>query len=52
MSSVKSICHPELLPEGSPWTCPYERLECTLGMHIVNVVVFSSTKAGGITICH
>jgi glycerol uptake facilitator-like aquaporin len=22
-TSIENICHPELLPPGSPWTCPY-----------------------------
>ncbi|KAG6523361.1 hypothetical protein ZIOFF_013217 [Zingiber officinale] len=25
LHSIKNICQPDLLPEGSPWTCPSER---------------------------
>ncbi|XP_058068216.1 oligopeptide transporter 5-like [Magnolia sinica] len=36
LSTVKNICEPKLLPPGSPWTCPTER------------VVFSITSTWGI----
>lgn len=26
LESVENICIPELLPQGSPWTCPYDRV--------------------------
>lgn len=26
LESVKNICHKDLLPEGSPWTCPSDRV--------------------------
>ncbi|KAH9316609.1 hypothetical protein KI387_025236, partial [Taxus chinensis] len=26
LESVENMCNPELLPEGSPWTCPYDRV--------------------------
>ncbi|CAL9181921.1 unnamed protein product [Musa hybrid cultivar] len=32
LHSVKNICYPELLPKGSPWTCPWERRSFTLGV--------------------
>lgn len=27
LHSINDICHPEFLPKGSPWTCPYERIQ-------------------------
>ncbi|CAD5176891.1 unnamed protein product, partial [Musa acuminata subsp. malaccensis] len=30
--SVENICHPELLPKGSPWTCPTERRFFSVGV--------------------
>ncbi|URE13556.1 oligopeptide transporter [Musa troglodytarum] len=32
LQSVKNICYPELLPKGSPWTCPWERRSFSLGV--------------------
>ncbi|CAD5176838.1 unnamed protein product [Musa acuminata subsp. malaccensis] len=32
LRSVKNICYPELLPKGSPWTCPWERRSFALGV--------------------
>ena len=26
LTSIDNICHPSLLPEGSPWTCPGDRV--------------------------
>ncbi|KAG4955796.1 hypothetical protein JHK84_041779 [Glycine max] len=26
LNSIKNICHDDLLPEGSPWTCPGDRV--------------------------
>ncbi|RZR74902.1 hypothetical protein BHM03_00045879, partial [Ensete ventricosum] len=30
--SVENLCHPELLPKGSPWTCPWEKRSFALGV--------------------
>ncbi|CAL9117331.1 unnamed protein product [Musa textilis] len=32
LHSVKNICYPELLPKGSPWTCPFERMSFSIGV--------------------
>uniref|UniRef100_A0A804HND5 Oligopeptide transporter n=1 Tax=Musa acuminata subsp. malaccensis TaxID=214687 RepID=A0A804HND5_MUSAM len=32
LHSVKNICYPELLPKGSPWTCPWERRSFAIGV--------------------
>ncbi|THU48677.1 hypothetical protein C4D60_Mb06t01530 [Musa balbisiana] len=32
LQSVKNICYPELLPKGSPWTCPWERRSFAIGV--------------------
>lgn len=27
LSTIKNFCEPDKLPKGSPWTCPFERIE-------------------------